>query len=61
MLPWNAIPFLKGLGMLTPNLCQMGEHACGSHANGKRTLNFIIQWLRRSPIGKVNGRTLVRY
>ena len=24
MLPWLAIPFLKGLGMLTPNPCQNG-------------------------------------
>ena len=24
MLPWHAIPFLKGLGMLTPNPCQNG-------------------------------------
>ena len=24
MLPWHAIPFLKALGMLTPNPCQNG-------------------------------------
>ena len=22
MIPWHAIPFLKGLGMLTPNPCE---------------------------------------
>ena len=40
---------------------KMGDPAYGGHAIGKRTLNLIIQWLRRSPIGTVNGRTLVRY
>ena len=40
---------------------KMGDPAYGGHANGKRTLNFIIEWLRRSPIDRVNGRTLVRY
>ena len=40
---------------------KMGDPAYGGHAIGKRTLNLIIQWLRRSPIGRVNGRTLVRY
>ena len=56
MLPWHAIPFLKGLGMLNTNPCQNGGLAIG-----KRTLNLVIHWLRRSPIGRVNGRTLVRY
>ena len=40
---------------------KMGDPAYGGHAIGKRTLNLIIHWLRRSPIGMVNGRTLVRY
>ena len=55
--------FLKGFSMLTPNPIhvKMGDPAYGGHAIRKRTLNFIIQWLRRSPIGIVNGRTLVRY
>ena len=40
---------------------KMGDPAYGGYAIGKRTLNLIIQWLRRSPIGTVIGRTLVRY
>ena len=37
MLPWHAIPFLKGLGMLTPNPCQNGWprlwRSCNSQKN----------------------------
>ena len=40
---------------------KMGDPAYGGHAIGKITRNSIIHLLRRSPIGRVNGRTLVRY
>ena len=40
---------------------KLGDTAYGVHAIGKKTLILIIQWLRRSPIGRINGRTLVRY
>ena len=40
---------------------KMGDPAYGGHAIGKRARNSIIHLLRRSPIGRVNGRTLVRY
>ena len=32
-------------------IVKMGDPAYGGHAIGNRTLNLIIQWLRRSPIG----------
>ena len=53
--------FWKVLACWPPIHGKMGDPTYGGHAIGKRTLNLIIQWLRRSPIGKVNGRTLVRY
>ena len=40
---------------------KMGDPAYGGHANCKRTRNSIIHLLRRSPIGRANGRKLVRY
>ena len=60
---WLAkrVPFLKVLACQMPIHVKMGDPAYGGHAIGKRTLNLIIHWLRRSPIGIVNGRTLVRY
>ena len=53
--------FRKVLAYWIPIHVKMGDPAYGGHAIGKRTLNLIIHWLRRSPIGIVNGRTLVRY
>ena len=53
--------FWKVLACWPPIHGKMSDPAYGGHAIGKRTLNLIIQWLWRSPIGKVNGRTLVRY
>ena len=53
--------FWKVLTCWPPIHLKIHEPAYGGHAIGKRTLNLIIQWLKRSPIGKVNERTLVRY
>ena len=43
------------------SMSKMDDPAYGGHAIGKRPLNLIFHLLRRSPIGRVNGRTLVRY
>ena len=49
LLPWHAIPFLKGLGMPNVNPCQNGWPRLRRSCNWQRTLNLIIQCLRRSP------------
>ena len=47
--------FWKVLACWPPIHVKMGDPAYGGHANGKRSLNSIIQY-----IGRLNGRTLVR-
>ena len=61
MLPWHAIPFLKDLGMLTPNPWENRWPRLWRSCKWQKNAQLTHSIAPKEPNRRSNGRTLVRY